>query len=837
MRVTADSTLIDLTPGSFTAVDLDVINTGPVIDGITARVIGLPERQVSTKPPVLALFPEATGRLTVTLGVPTAFPAGRHPVTVEVHSRQDDVDPEYVDLDLLVPIRPDFALAVRPQVVRAHRNARFVVTVTNNGNARLEIALGASDPEKIITPRVTPPRVLLEAGHSSDVLVEIRGPRMILGAEIDRPVTVTGTATVGGIEASANLVAPPAAGPGLRLANPAGSHAGSEGNSSGPAGSRAGPVAGLAGPRSDFADQVGSLDNPRGEQEQAAPVVLPHVLTITLRQRPWITRGMLTTLILLAIIALWAAVFLFGLRQVFAADPPTKTAPKSFFVASDIVLVGVSDPAAGAAPAGALPKDGLLPAGLGGTIAGTVTAASSGEPVGRIQVDALRPAADGSLLPAGSSATQADGSYQVAGLFPGPYLLKFAAPGFDPIFYPAAPDQGTAAPITVSSAQVNTGVDVVITGQPASITGTVDPGDTLQPVVTTVTARATQGANAGQQVATTTTDGANAYTLPGLPAPAVYELSFTADGYQPNVVQTSVDGAAARIQPTVLLSAGPGQIAGTVTDGTSPIGGVTVATTVDGKPVTTGTPTTGAVGQFVLNSLPTPATYVLTVSAAGFGGNTVVVDLGPGQLRNDLSISLAAGTGQVTGRLVGADGAGIGGAVITVGGMLDPPTSNTVTAGTVGAFSLAGLPAGSSLTLTFDKPGFAQTTVPVQLGANTAPLTVTMADSLGRINGTVTGTDGAPITGATVTATDGKRSWPVTSSSSSPGTAAGGYVIAQLPVGAYTVTAVGPSTEPRTTLVTVTAGGQATADFVLPPDTSGGAPASAGGAATTAGGG
>ncbi|MET0866368.1 MAG: carboxypeptidase-like regulatory domain-containing protein, partial [Nakamurella sp.] len=604
---------------------------------------------------------------------------------------------------------------------------------------------------------------------------------------------------------------------GARYAGAANGRAGPPGGTpAGPATATAMTAGAVTTRESNEAKVADETDDENGDHQVTTDPVPPQTIVVTLRQRPWITRGMLTALILLAIIALWAAIFLFGLRQVFAADPPTKTAPASFYVAADIVLVGSAEP--GPAPAGALPKDGSMPSGLGGTIAGTVTAASSGEPVGRIQVDALRPAADGSLVLASSSATQADGSYQVAGLFPAGYLLRFGAIGFDPLFYPAAPDQASATPVTAAAAQVTTDINVVITGQPASITGTVDPGDTLQPVVTTVTARATQGATAGQEVATTSTDGANAYTLTGLPAPAVYELSFTAEGYQPSVVQTTVDGGAARIQPTVLLSAGPGRIAGTVTDGTTPIGGVTVSTMVDGKEISTGTPTTGAVGRFVLENLPTPATYVLTVSGPGFGGNTVVVDLGPGQLRDDLAISLAAGTGQITGQLIGTDGAGIGGAVVTVGGMTNPPTTNTVTAGTVGAFSLAGLPAGASLTLTFDKPGYAPTTVPVQLAAGSAPLTVTMADSLGRIGGTVSGTDGAPITGATVTATDGKRSWPVTSSSASPGTAAGGYVIAQLPVGAYTVTATGPLLAPRTTLVTVTAGGQATADFVLPAD-------------------
>ena len=773
MRVIAGSTLIDLDPGSSKSIDLDVINTGPVIDGITARVIGLPAQQFSTTPPVLALFPEATGRLTVNLGLPAAFPAGRHPVTVEIHSRQDGTDPEFLDLDLMVPTRAEHLLAVRPKVVRAHRTARFVVTVSNSGNARLEIALAATDPEKVITPRVTPERVLLEAGRSCDVLVEIRGPRMILGAELDRPVTVTATATVDG--------------------DPTATY----------------PVDG----------EIETVDDPLAEP---APEDGPPAQTVVLllRQRPWITRGMLTALILLAIIALWAAVFLFGLREVFSAEPPTKTAPVSFFIATDIAPAGYveggpTDPV----PTGMMPKDGSMTSGLGGTIAGTVTATSSGEPVGRIQVDALRPTADGDLVLAASSATQADGSYQVAGLFPASYLLKFSATGFDPVFYPAAADQAGAVPVLAASASVTAGMNVVITGQPASITGAVDLGDT-QHVETTITARATQGANAGQDVATTTTDGNNAYQLADLPAPAVYELSVAAAGYQPSVVQTPVDGASKRIQPTLLLTAGPGQISGVVTGGTAPLGGATVTTTVGGKTVTTGTPTTGDVGRFILGDLPTPATYVLTISGAGFGGTTVVVDLTAGQRRDDLAVSLSSGTGQLNGVLVGTDGVGIGGAKVTVGGMTNPPVTNTLTAGTIGAFSFAGLPAGSSLTLTFDKEGYSPTTVPVQLGTATGPLTVTMADSLGRISGTVTDADGAPISGATVTATDGKRSWPVTSSSASSAGGAGGYVIAQLPTGAYTVTAGDPSSLSRTTLVTVTPGGQATANFSLPADPS-----------------
>jgi hypothetical protein len=821
VRVSADSTLVDLAPGSSADIILDVINTGAVIDGITARVVGLPERQVTTKPPVLALFPEATGRMTVSLGLPSAFPAGRHPLTVEVHSRQPETDPEYLDLDLLVSPQAAFGLFPRPRVARAHRTGRFVLTVTNDGNIVLDVTLSAVDPEKALEITFEPGRLTVEPGRSRDVLLHIRGPRMLLGSEIDRPATVTATVTtalpaVGPPAFDAPVEAAPSVAPAITDDD----------------------VPGRAGPDAQS-------------------------ITVTLRQRPWLTRGMLTALILLAIIALWATVFLFGLKQVFATEPPTKVAPLSFSVvtltaettqdaeaapastAAAASPPGAATPATGAAapatgaaapasgaeptapaapagppppgppPPGALPKDGTMPAGLGGTITGTVRAASSGEPVGRILVDALRPDATGALQIAASGATQADGSYQLAGLFPTDYVLRFSADGFDSTWYPGAPDQTGAAAVPATVDAVTTGKDVVITGKPGSITGTVDPGDALAPVVTTVTVRATQGATAGQDVATTTTDGVNAYSIPNLPAPAVYELSFAAPGYLPSVVSTSVDGGAARIQPTVLLSASNGSITGTVTDGTNPLGGATVSTTVNGTAVTTGTPTTGQVGQFVLGDLPTPATYVLTVSAPGYGQNTVVVGLGPGEQRVDLTLSLAAGTGTLTGQLVDPTGAGIGGAIVTVGGMTNPPTTSTLTDGAVGSFTLSGLSAGGGLTLSFTHPGFAEATVPVQLGGTT-PLTVTMSPSQGRITGRVTGANGAPIAGATITATDGQHRWPVTSTAGSPGTPAGGYVISQLPAGPFTVSAVVADGPTQTALATVTAGGDTTLDFVLP---------------------
>ena len=87
-----------------------------------------------------------------------------------------------------------------------------------------------------------------------------------------------------------------------------------------------------------------------------------------------------------------------------------------------------------------------------------------------------------------SAATQADGTYTLAGLFPTSYYLQFSATGFKPSGTRTRPPgrrEAGAAPRRGST----TGINAVITGKPASISGSVDPGDTLKNVTTKVTAR------------------------------------------------------------------------------------------------------------------------------------------------------------------------------------------------------------------------------------------------------------------------------------------------------------------------------------------------------------
>lgn len=786
MRVATEHRVVQAEPGSTVDLVVDVVNTGDLIDGVTANLIGLPAATTTVEPKVLPLFPGAQGQITLTVQVPATQPAGSHPITVEVVSHGAGEVTQHVDIDLSVSARPGVRLGRTPHTVRSRRSGRFVVEVENTGNTALDVALDATREDNRTAARFSPHRMRVEPGATAPAILVLKGPRMITGAEIDRTAAITLTA---------------------RRTN-----------------------------------VISAMQETEQEPELQAAT------TVVLRQRPLLSRGLLTALVLAAIIGLWAAVFLLGLTQVLSGDPVTKTAPASFFpidAASTTTNAGSADggtaggadgedggsggsgdtaaegeAAATGEPAGAMPKDGTLPAGVGGTISGTVTATSNQLPVGRILVEAYREGRKGPML-VSAAATQADGTYALAGLFPTSYTLRFSADGFDDVWYPAAKKQQGATPVSVAAQSEAAGNDAVVVGKPAQISGTVDQGSSTTPVISTVTARPldilTENGEPSGVVATATTDATGAYTLTDLPAPATYEIAIAAEGYAVKTVLTAVSGGEQRLQPSVIPSSAAGVISGTVTDGTTALGSVTVSTTVNNETVSVVTPTVGAVGAFTLGDLPTPGTYVLTFTAEDRGSTTEIVDLAAGESRSGLKPTLVEGTGSISGLLLGPKGDGLGGATVTVGGATTSddtagavvPTTTTLTEGVVGSFSISGLEAPGEYTLTFSKEGYGSQSVPVSLKTSgpTNDLEITLTTELGSLLGTVTGPNGKPYVGATITATNGLRLWTGVSGAQGRGDLGpGGYQIDGLPPGTYAVTVTASGLQQQTALVPIMAG-------------------------------
>jgi len=736
LRVAMDRRRLSADPGSTVTFTLDVTNTSEVIDGISARVLGVDAERVTSRPQVLSLFPDSAGTMTLSIQLPESYPAGTHPLTVALDSHTSGTT-ELVDVELTVASVPRVEVRPRPGVVRTGRRAHFVLDVGNRGNVPLDVALTGADADRSLKLRFSRTSVTVPAGGTKAVNLDSKAPRHLFGNDIDRPFSVHAEA--------------------------------------------AAPVTMAGTTPQSVLDNTGVIH----------------------RQRPVIARGVLTALILVTIVALWAGAFLFGLTRVFGNDPLTKTAPASFFVAS-----GVTGLAADSTPGDVLAKSGPLPAGVGGVISGRVVSATSGDGISRIVVEALRPSRTGLQLVT-SSATQADGSYVVIGLFPGNYYLRFTAPGYQTTWYPGVTSQAGARLVSAAPQQVTKANTIKVLGFAATISGQVDFGNVTTPIRTVVTARPLTGAS-DKAVGKVLTDAKGNYTLKGLPAPASYQISFVTAGYLASTLTEDVGGGQHRYEPVVRLSAGAGTISGIVTDGHSPIGGVTVSTTVNGQTFTTGTPTVGNVGHFSLGGLPTPGLYILTFRRDASTSTTKDVTLAPGGSEVLKKIVLVGGTNAVVGKVVDESGNPIGGATITVGGTPTPITTTSLTgdASLVGTFAITGVPVPGVYTLTVSYPGDIPVTLPLTLDGVHAPQqpTAVMRSALGTITGLVqqpNGSDVAPSVGTTITVTDGQHQRTTLTVDAGGGLAKGGFSMSGLAQGWYTVTATHDGYSQATALVYV----------------------------------
>jgi hypothetical protein len=522
------------------------------------------------------------------------------------------------------------------------------------------------------------------------------------------------------------------------------------------------------------------------------------------RQRPVIPRGLRTVMVLAVILALWATAFLFGLSRAFSHDALTKQAPASFY---DSCTTCSNEPIQRAAlvlgvPLGAVPKSGVDDS-IGGQVSGKVLAASTGSGIGRITIEAVRDTRNGSVLVA-SAATDTDGSYTLDGLLPGDYRLHFTADGFQDLWYPT--------PVTVEAMTPRLVDDVTITGDQGSISGDVDTGQ-QPPVPVRVTVQPLQGATATPVPPVVTNQGH--YVVSGLPTPGSYDLSFSSFGYKTSSDVETLGGGENRVATKVRLSALGGEIDGVVTDGSSPLGGVTITATSNGQTFTSGTPTIGSIGHFSLTNLVTPGTYLLTFSKDAFGTKTIAVALGPGQVNNTVAVDLVGGAGGISGQVLDQLGHPLGGATVTVNGGAAPISTQTLTAGAVGTYVISGLATPGNYTVTFSIAGFASQTVPVDLSSSGVANNIngTLALTAGQILGTVTSNAAGnrPLSGVAVTSTDATTVRTTMSSSSPPGA----FAITALPPGTYSVTFSLDGYADQTVLVQLAPGENAVQNIVL----------------------
>lgn len=509
----------------------------------------------------------------------------------------------------------------------------------------------------------------------------------------------------------------------------------------------------------------------------------------TFTQKPRIPRGVLTILLLVLIIALWATVFLFVISALRTTTAPTK-APATNFNKGGNASVNL--------------------AAVSATMSGAVTAQSTGLPVPLITVEAFRIKPDGSLDSVGSTGTGDDGAFTLESLLPGRYKLRFSGEGFDELWYPAAPDSGSATEVRINPADKAEALDAVVVGKPGSITGqAITPETTGAAAATTVTItqvidKPKEGEALPQPVAVPV-DATGAFSLTGLVTPATYSVHIESSKFNPRDFTETIAAGENRVLNTVTLGAAIGRISGTVTSGDgTPLGGVEVTVRSGETEKVNKTPTSGNVGQFIIDALETPSTYVLTFHLDGYADQTIALDLGPGEDRV-VNAQILGGTGQASGIVVDSAGQPLGGAAVNAAHGAFTATTSTLTqsgpAGQPGTFSVTGLPTPATYTFTVVLPGYTSQTVRVDLASasSASGITITMPRSVGAVEGSVT-SGGLATSDVVVELSDGTTP-RTTATASLP---AGAFRFADVVPGSYTLTFRKAGLVSRVVIVNVT---------------------------------
>lgn len=247
-----------------------------------------------------------------------------------------------------------------------------------------------------------------------------------------------------------------------------------------------------------------------------------------------------------------------------------------------------------------------------GGVAGNVLNQVNGLPEENVTVRLL----DGGTEIA-STQTDVFGDYNFTGIVPDTYTLEFSKTDFDDVTRNV---EVTADNVTI--------VNLYIAPVLGNLDGTVTSGGS--PIAN---ATVTLSNNIGQEIASTTTDAAGAYTLTNL-QPGHYVMTVTADGYQSQSIGKDVISNNTSTE-NFALSPNPGTVEGTVTSGGVPLANATVDI-IGSTGLVVASATTDALGQCVINRLA-PGTYRFRAKAnlyqtfnVGFSvaaGQTVEVDV------------------------------------------------------------------------------------------------------------------------------------------------------------------------------------------------------------------
>src|SRR5262249_26129993 len=152
--------------------------------------------------------------------------------------------------------------------------------------------------------------------------------------------------------------------------------------------------------------------------------------------------------------------------------------------------------------------------------------------------------------------------------------------------------------------QSQTGLDVRLGGEPATISGQVVGADPSGATITLELPDPGPAAGAPPAVVMTETlDAAGIFSLTQIPSPGTYQLVVSKQGYATQTQQIDLGGGEQRKGVIITLRQGNGSISGQVSSASGPLGGATISASDGHTTVSTVSVTQGPVGSFTLTNL------------------------------------------------------------------------------------------------------------------------------------------------------------------------------------------------------------------------------------------
>jgi hypothetical protein len=174
VSVAFDNAIISAQPGQSAGCQVQVRNTGRVVDRVVLDVLGEARGWASVEPPELSLMPGAVGSARMVFAPPRAARprAGEYPFALRAYSQEDPEGSVIVEGAVTLAPFTDIKAELVPRTSHARRRGRHRLIVENRGNADADLAVSAADQDNALEFRLRPDLLSVEAG--SAVITRLR---------------------------------------------------------------------------------------------------------------------------------------------------------------------------------------------------------------------------------------------------------------------------------------------------------------------------------------------------------------------------------------------------------------------------------------------------------------------------------------------------------------------------------------------------------------------------------------------------------------------------------------------------------------------------------------